>query len=278
VTPSYGPDRERCEILAESIDQFIPEVKHYLIVDRRDRGAFSHLELRNRTIIESEDILGGRFWRCPGRYGLWLSTKAAPVRGWIVQQILKLSAIDAIPERTLIFCDSDVAFIRPFKRSDLVVDGKIGLLDVSFVNDEVRQWSGVARKLIGLSPSGPSNRNHVGNMICWNRETISALRDRVQAHSGLDWQIAVARQSTFSEYILYGVFVREFLGYDAVDHAPSAVPLVKASWGQDLMTEDGMTAFFSKFDPRTVAVMIHSKDGVDLNYLKRHLKRYSLAL
>ena len=111
-------------------------------------------------------------------------------------------------------------------------------------------------------------------MICWNRETIHALQGRIQAHSSLDWAIAVARESTFSEYVLYGVFVRELVGYDAVDHTPSAVPLVKASWGYDLTTENRMAAFFSKFDPRTVAVMIHSKDRIDLAGLRLHLERH----
>jgi hypothetical protein len=31
--------------------------------------------------------------------------------------------------------------------------------------------------------------------------------------------------------MIYGGFVRELLGYDATDHTPSAVPLVKPSWG-----------------------------------------------
>ena len=45
-----------------------------------------------------------------------------------MQQIKKIAAIKEIPEQTLVFCDSDVAFFRRFRRDNLLVDGKIGLL------------------------------------------------------------------------------------------------------------------------------------------------------
>jgi hypothetical protein len=72
--------------------------------------------------------------------------------------------------------------------------------------------------------------------------------------------------------MLYGVFVRDVLGYDAVDHAPSAVPLVKASWGTALTSESAIDDFFANFDPRTIAVMIHSKDNIDPARFRRHLE------
>ena len=73
----------------------------------------------------------------PGQRGHWLSLKAPPVRGWILLRILKIAAVAAIPERTLIFCDFDVAFFRKFDREDLLVEGKVGLLDVDYVDEEV---------------------------------------------------------------------------------------------------------------------------------------------
>lgn len=273
VTPTYLPDLQRCELLAESLDRSAPHVPHYLLVDRRDRAAFAHLERARRRIIESESIVGHWMRRMPGRRGIWLSLRAPPVRGWILQQILKIGSIEAIPERTLVFCDSDTAFFRSFDREDLTVAGKVGLCDVDFSNDEIRRWTATARRLLGLSRREDGHRNHVGNMICWNRETVKALQQRIEISTGLNWQVALARTPSFSEYILYGVFVREVLGYDAVDHAPSAVPLVKASWGMALTTDSAIDAFFAEFDPRAVAIMIHSKDGIDPARYRRHLER-----
>jgi hypothetical protein len=273
VTPTFLPDLGRCELLAESMDRKVPDVPHYLIVDRRDRPAFSHLQSGRRRLIESEDILGNWIRRVPGRKGYWLSLKAPPVRGWILQQILKIGVIDAVAERTLVFCDSDTAFFRSFCREDLLVDGKIGLLDVAFANESSRRWTATARRLLGLPALDGVNRSHVGNMICWNREIIMAMRQQIEIGTGLNWQVALARTLSFSEYMIYGVFVREALGYDHVDHAPSTVPLVKPSWGFTLSTDTAIDAFFADFDPRTVAVMIHSKDGIDVSRYRHHLER-----
>ena len=272
VTPSYLPDLSRCELLAESLDRTSPEVPHYLIVDRCDLPSFSHLERGRRRLIESEALLGKWIWRMPGRRGFWLSLKAPPVRGWIIQQILKIAAVETISERTLVFCDSDTAFFRHFQRDDLLVGGKIGLLDVEPSHDSPR-WSATARRLLRVPSNDAGYRNHTGNMICWNRETIRAMQQRIEHSTGMNWQVALARTPSFSEYMIYGTFVREVLGYDAVDHAPSTVPLVKPSWGIELTTDNAIEAFFSDFDPRTVAVMIHSKDGIDPARYRSHLER-----
>jgi hypothetical protein len=273
VTPTYSPDLARCELLVESLDRTVPDVPHYLIVDRCDRQVFSHLVRGKRRLIESESILGNWIFRIPSRKSWWLSWRALPVRGWIIQQVLKIAAIDAIPERTLVFCDSDTAFFRHFGRDDLLVNGKVGLLDVDCSSDESRRWTATARNLLGLSPFDGGYRTYVGNMICWNRETIVAMRRRIETVTGLDWQIALMRKSNFSEYMIYGTFVREELGYNEVDHAPSAVPLVKASWGEALSTDAAIGTFFAEFDPRTVAVMIHSKAGIDVTRYRHFLER-----
>jgi hypothetical protein len=272
VTPTYLPDLKRCELLVESLDQIAPDVPHYLIIDRRDRAAFKHLEKRGRYLIESEALLGKWIWRMPGRRSYWLSLKAPPVRGWILQQILKIAAIEAVPEQTLVFCDSDTAFFRQFDRENLLVDGKVGLLDVDLAGDQ--QWTAAARRLLGINENhGLGSRNHVGNMICWNRDIVKSMQRRIEASTGINWKLALARTTSFSEYMIYGIFVSEVLGYDAVDHAPSSVPLVKPSWHVPLLTDLDLEAFFADFDPRTVAVMIHSKDGVDPMRYRKYLER-----
>jgi Family of unknown function (DUF6492) len=273
VTPTYLPDLAQCELLAESLDRVAPHVPHYLIVDRRDRPAFSHLQRGRRRLVDSEALIGKWMWRMPGRRGFWLSLKAPPARGWIIQQIKKIGATEAVSERTLIFCDSDLAFVRRFGRDDLLVNGKVGLLDVDYFNDDYRRWTAVACRLLGLSEHEVSRRGYAGHMVSWNRETVKAMQQRIEKTTGSNWQVALARTRTFSEYMLYGIFVREVMGYDAVDHAPSTVPLVKGSWGVSVTTDSAIETLLADLDPRTVAVMVHSKDKNDPALLRRHLEQ-----
>lgn len=272
VTKTYAPDLTRCELLAESLDRCAPMIPHYLIVDRRDRPAFKHLEYGKRQLIDSEDLLNVRMLRTPGSKAYWLSLRALPVRGWIMQQIIKIAAIDAIPEQTLVLCDSDVAFIRCFDRNDLLVDGKVGLFDVEHSGPESRAWTDTARRLLGLPTTQAGYRNYVGHLICWNRETVKAMQERIESSTGINWQLALARTLNFSEYMIYGTFVREVLGYKSVDHSPSTVPLVPGLWGA--RTDKQIDDFFVEFDHRTIAIMIHSKDGIDPARYRGHLKRF----
>ena len=148
----------------------------------------------------------------PGGKGFWLSFGSLPVRGWMIQQIKKLGIIDAISERTLVLCDLDMAFFRRFDRDNLLVDSKIGSLDVGFVDPNIRRWTIGARRTLGLPDQDGGYRCHVGHMICWSRETVKAMRQLIETSTGRDWQVALCRTPSFSEYQLYGIFVREALG------------------------------------------------------------------
>lgn len=273
VTPSYPPDFERCQMLVDSLENCAPEIEHFIIVDRRDRPVFKVLENYRTHIIESEDILSRVFFSLPAPRGYWFNWRGLPVRGWIMQQIRKIAVANVIEADTLVFVDSDTAFIRKFSTDALNVDGSLGLLDVNFTGAGTTQWTEVACKLLGLDPASVVPRGHVGNLICWRRSNVIAMQQRIEEVNGIGWQEALARQRTFSEYILYGTFVRGVLGYAAARQRPSDVPLIKHSWGSGLASAEGVHAFFSDFDERTLGVMAHSKDETDLVQLRIELER-----
>lgn len=264
VTPSYPPDLERCELLVRSLDRFGPTFRHYIIVDRADRAAFAHLASTRTRLIVSEDLIDPRFRRVEWKGGLWLNWRALPMRGWIAQQVKKLASAKIVTEDILIMTDSDATFVRPFTVDSFLVDGKIGLLDVDYCADMVPVWTQVAKKLLGLGAE-PGLRGHVGQMIAWHRDHILALHAHVEAATRLPWQIAIARQRTFSEYILYGNFIRSVVGYENSHHAPSTRALVKQPWDYDLSTHAGLKTYFDSIEPENIAVMIHSKDGLPVS-------------
>ncbi|CAN5566815.1 DUF6492 family protein [soil metagenome] len=276
ITPTYLPDLARAELLVESVQRCCPELPHHLIVDHRDVAHFRHLGDR-ATIVTSEDLLPWWIRRLPGPRSVWLSLRSRPNRGWIVQQILKIAAASQLDADVSIFCDSDVAFVRTFAPEHSVSPARNGaaatvpLLDVEFVNDEVREWTSIACTLLGLDVASLEPRGHVGNLICWRRENVLAMIARLEQISETDWRVALMRLPTFSEYVLYGAHTRGVLGYAASGHHPSTVPLVKPSWGINLDDERALDEFFSSLDSPTVATMIHSKDGIQPRRYRDHL-------
>lgn len=262
VTPTFRPDLERCTLLVESMNRLAADFKHYLIVDHAEIPAFRHLQNSRTVLIESEEILDRCFVQFPAAKGYWLTYRTLPVRGWMIQQILKLGAVRVIPEEVFVVIDSDNTLVRPFRTDCLLQDGKLGLLDVDGVVGKVPIWTKVARDLVGSPADCATLRGHVGDMITWHRQHVLDLQERIEATTGLPWQIAIARKHTFSEYILYGVYIREVIGYEASRHNPTIRPLVRQPWDHDLSNVDGLRHFIVDIEPENVAVMVSSQSGI----------------
>ena len=261
ITPTFRLDLERCELLVESVRRCAPSLAHYLIVDKCDLSVFRHLEGPMTRVVVSASLLPAGFRRLPIGKSIWVGPGLTRTRGWIVQQVLKIAIAEHVTEDILIFCDSDLCFVRPFDVEQVVSSGSVHLLDVDYNSDEVSRWTNVAAQLLALDDTIEA-RGHVGNVICWRRENVLALVADLSKESDRDWRYRLLSLPTVSEYILYGVYVRSVLGYPASGQHPSTVPFAKASWGSDLSSTEGMDEFFASFDPATVAVMVHSKDGV----------------
>ena len=97
ITCSYGPDLERCRRLCASVDKYVPAgIEHTLIVPQRDYSMFAEFKNRRRSLLITEEVVPGRFIQVPMLRKWWLSESRWPVRGWIMQQITKMSANRAI--------------------------------------------------------------------------------------------------------------------------------------------------------------------------------------
>jgi Family of unknown function (DUF6492) len=272
VTPTYPADLRRCELLVASLDRCAPDFEHVLIVDHRDRPVFQHLESPHRRILDSEAILSADFFRIPTRHGYWFNRRALPVRGWIMQQILKIGSANLLEAETLVYCDSDVAFARPFGPDIVSVAGMTRLFESDFSGPPADAWTQVACRLLGLDSASVMPRGYVDNMICWRRGNVLALQAHLEAATGVSWQQAIARRKTFSEYTLYGVFVRHVLGMDNAGHAPTDRSPIKHSWGISLASAHDVSDFFKKLSPESVGVMAHSKSPIDFDRLTAELR------
>jgi hypothetical protein len=216
VTPSFRLDFERCALLAESVESWVaPHVRHHIIVDRRDARLFKPLESKRTSILIVEETAPAWLFRVPGIRRFWFSLRSRPVRNWILQQIVKLSVPSMVSEDILLCTDSDVFFVAPYDPREFERDGKVPLFVESGQRGLIRmndQWHRVAAGLLGLPKEDSYDTNYIGNVIPWRRKTVLAMQERIQEIAGKPWQLVLASQQVFAEYILYGLFAQKVPG------------------------------------------------------------------
>ena len=152
VTASYAPDFERCRLLCETVDRHVSgAAHHYILVEHRDVALFRQLETAGAPSSTSATCCraGCALFDDPlslFRRRVWLSLKTQPLRGWHVQQLRRIAIAAHASEDVLVFCDSDVAFLKPFDCAAFWRDGKARLFRRDGVladdgHDEHRIWS-----------------------------------------------------------------------------------------------------------------------------------------
>ncbi len=168
VTVSYRGDLPLAKELCASVDRFVDEaMEHVLIVPASDVELFAPLATARRRIVTVETVLPGSFRRVMRSFKLqlgplsrrfremWL-TPSGLIRGWIMQQIVKLSSDAATNADIIVFADSDLVFVAPLTMDHLTKGNRARLyLRPGETRDSAkhRAWHSAAARLLGL----PSN-------------------------------------------------------------------------------------------------------------------------
>jgi hypothetical protein len=227
VTPTFYLDYEPCRILIDSVARYIPSnIQHYLIVSRDDLALFRPFANQRTHVLVQEDVVEEHFWRVPLVRRLRFNWRTLPVRGWIWQQMVKLS-ISAIDADSYMLADSDTFFVAPFDPASLVTSGG-GVpfyreeKDWYETNADTQEWAKVSRRMLRLPRATRRQRvGYVNTWGFWRRDVLRKLHAHVSNGRGASaWLRAVARNVNFSEYFLYGIFVEEVLGTEASGHYP----------------------------------------------------------
>jgi hypothetical protein len=202
----------------ESVDRYCPqEIKHFVIVSGQEYRLFRHLDGTRRRVILAEDVVPRPVFRPPvlfrGRE-LWVLDWHRPLRGWIMQQLLKLCAPEITDADIFLHMDTDVFLIRPFALERVVRGGCVRLWREPGAGTAPYQlrWNRTASQLLGLPMRDYYGADFEGNLITWRRDVTLEMRARIAAVSCAHWLRSVAREKYFSEYQLYGIFVQELLG------------------------------------------------------------------
>lgn len=269
LTPSFGPDFELCADLNRSVLEFSPiEVRHQIIVPRRDLPLFERLAGPRTEIRCEAELLPGSFIKAPGlNYTVNLRRPFPPVRGWILQQLIKLAAVAKLDADVALLVDSDIEFVRPFAPSSFARDGVVRFYRLpGAVHDKMPRhvlWHRGARDLLGLPVTQPPMTDYVSSLLAWDPAIVRALLARVQQTTGRRWTDAIGAQLHFSEWTLYGVFVDEVLGASATSFA-SDTSLCHALWGTDPLNDFTVGGWIDAMAPDDLAIMISAKSHTPL--------------
>jgi len=279
VTPSYAPDSVLCRDLNRSVLRWTPQdVQHHIIVPRQDLPVFRMLA-NDRTIIhDHEEFLSAAIRRLP-LLNMWINKRRPwpPVRGWITQQLIKLSVAATLDVEAVLLVDSDMVFVSPIDLKSFQQEGSLALYrQPGAVHSGLprhRQWLESAHALLGLDRPGPED---LTDYICWpcawKPETVRAMLRRVEDVTGTPWQSAIASQLQFSEMMLYGAYVDGVLG---------GSPAMTSSMNSVLYSAEAplqlaeVSALLNSAAGAVQAVMISAKSGIPYEVRAKALQDYT---
>ena len=269
ITPSYAPDFELCADLHRSVLRHSPSsVQHHIIVPGPDLELFSRLA-GPRVVLHDEAAFLPRSIRAvPGtKYRVNLRRPFPPLRGWILQQVIKLAAAARSDADVVVLVDSDIEFVRPFSAETFRRDGTVRFYrkpdDIDERLPRHVRWHQGARALLGLPAAPPPYHDYVSSLLAWDPAIVRQLLERVEQTTGRRWADAVSSQLHLSEWTLYGVFVDHLMGEEARAFATDD-PRCHAYWDETPLDEAGARAFVAGAGPDDVAVMISAKSRTPL--------------
>ncbi|WP_156382958.1 MULTISPECIES: DUF6492 family protein [unclassified Rhodococcus (in: high G+C Gram-positive bacteria)] len=279
VTPSYAPDLALFEDLHSSVVRFTAgEVRHRVIVPRRDEALFTAIGSARLVVSTVDDVLPASFVsvaavtdmvRRLSRVSaigkiqqLDLTRPWLPVRGWIVQQVVKIAIAAESTASVVLLADSDLTFVSTVAADDFLRDGVVRLYSratgVHAGMADHLDWHRSARRLLGLDETvTPPLPDHICGLVAWDPRLVRSMVDHIAAVGGRHWIRCVTAERHVSEFILYGTYVAELA--DTRDRSfLSDDPRCLSHWSTDTLMESDGLAFASAARPSDIAVQIQS--------------------
>lgn len=278
VTPTHRNDLQIFSDLHQSVLLHTEEcVKHYVIVPEADAELFAKMA-GPRCIVVPEESQYSAHYRsmravnhilrplpCIPSHARIAAINVRrpfiPIRGWVMQQALKIDLSRQLDVDTILLIDSDVELVRPVDELMLRRSGRAMLYRRPGAVDSClprhMQWHAVARRLLGLPPARFPAPDYVTSFCVWEPRVIRAMIARIEQVTGRSWMDAVTGQRTFSEWTLYGVFAEEVMKYEK--EALTESSLCHSYWGTVPLTIESAAEFLSRVNADDVAILIQSK-------------------
>lgn len=279
LTPTFRGDAELFSDLHRSVLMFTPRnTVHHVVVPPGDRKMFSPYEGTRCRVWTSSDLFPRRYVRL-GKRDSYVNTRMPwpPIRGWIAQQALKISAAARIDADTVLIVDSDVVLVRNIRANRFRANGQPILhRETGAVTEEMERhiiWHRVGRELLGLPPAPPPPlTDYVSSFNFWQPTMVAAMCERISQTTGQPWVDAFTSQLHISEFMLYGIFI------DEVVHAnrrlpPTNTALCHNTWQRTPLDQKSALTFAEAISPEAIAMMISAKSHTPIDIRRAAIQR-----
>ncbi len=284
VTPSYRPDAGLFAELHRSVLRHTSaDTVHHVVVPPADRALFEPHEGPRCRIWTYPELLPKRYVGLPGMPGLWMNTLRPwpPVRGWVMQQAIKIAVTARLDAKVVLLADSDVVLVRePTLDRFVAGDGRLRLWrTVDGVHDGMPdhvRWHAVARELLGLPPRPELPLpDYISPLCYWDPRIVQAMQARIEQTTGRPWMHGFNSRLQISEFILYGVFVDEVYSRDDPPQGDS--DLCHVRWSVSPMDEAEAADFADRLSPEAIGVMLSAKSSTPPEIRAEAVRRCAAA-
>ncbi len=281
VTPSHAPDFNRFRRLHESVIENVSSgVMHYVLVPPPDYRMFSTIQSSQLTVLEQPDVLPrsfvtttrlGRIPLLPRGYrvaAINLRRPWPPIRGWVLQQLVKLGFAAGLEADVAVMIDSDVILVRGFTADTFMRGESVRHYRVPHAVHGGMQrhlvWRETAARLLCLDAPSADLADYNAGVISWSPRIVRTLLDRVQEVAQQPWQTVIGSQLDVSEYFLYGEFVA-MLGDQRDKAFTSDRNLCHSYW--NTMTMENVGEFVKSMPIDDIAILIQSNSDTSEDVL-----------
>ncbi len=236
ITPTWRGDLDRFALLRESLVAFgHGAVPHYALINTEDRPLLENLRLPNVIPVTTAELLvptleagrlrylharGGRRWKTfkrslNKRLGLFPDAR---YYGWQIQQLIKLQAVAQLPHDVFVCFDSDNVVTGAFGLEEFVPGGKVALYELTAglePGHKASPWFVNACRLLDVPVPPDLQRDYVNQPVVFEKRAMQALHDWLERRYHRPWYESILGQKLgfWSEFMTYGVFVREHLKF-----------------------------------------------------------------
>jgi Family of unknown function (DUF6492) len=277
VTPSHAPDHASFVRLHASVLRHTDAtVRHIVAVPDPDVARFQQQASSRLEVVGYRQILPPDFasttWLSripwlPRGYRIAAVNRRRPwppIRGWILQQIVKLAVVSSLESDVALLVDSDVLVVRPIEESRFRRGNAVRLYrrpdGITHAMRRHRRWLHTARRLLGITDESVDSPDYISAFGSWSPELVRSCTKRVADLADRPWTQAIGALLEFSEYLLVGEFAMTY-GSPAQRSFISDRSLCHSHWDPHPLDIKAARAFVDSIPDDDVAIHVQSNSS-----------------